>query len=85
MKKDLIYLIRRTAKYNSNPVLYVFYSFEELNCKVACQGSGLFLHTFIYDPPTPNRVEATPTMVKASNKAWSLNKDLRHYTLFIDS
>ena len=50
------------------------YSFEELNCIVACQGSGLFLHTFVYALPTPNRVEATPNSVEASNKAQSPNR-----------
>ena len=45
------------------------YSCEELNCIIACLGSGLFLHTFIYDPSTPNRVEETPNKVEASNKA----------------
>ena len=47
--------------------MYIYF-FEELNCIVACQGSGLFLHTFVYDPPTPNRVEATPNRVEASKK-----------------
>ena len=45
------------------------YSFEELNCIVAYYGSELFLHTFVYDLPTPNRVEATLNRVEASNKA----------------
>ena len=37
-------------------------------CIVACYDIGLFLHTFLYDLPTPNRVEATPNKVEASNK-----------------
>ena len=31
--------------------------------------SRLFLHTFVFDPPTPNRIEATPNRVEASKKA----------------
>ena len=45
------------------------YSFEELNYIVAFYGTGLFLHTFVYDLPTPNKVEAIHNRIEASNKA----------------
>ena len=69
MKEDLIYLIRRIVKYSSHIALYVYLYYEEPNCIIACQGSGLFLHTFVFDPPTPNRVEVTPNRVEASKNA----------------
>ena len=67
MRLDLFYQNRKEAKISSIVCISTF--LEELNCIVTCLDSGLLLHTFVYDFPTPNRVEATLNKVEASNKA----------------
>ena len=48
-------------------------------------GQWALLAYILFDLPTANKVEATPSRDEAFNGAYSTNKDSRHYMYFIDS
>ena len=46
------------------------YTYFLKNLLYSCMlGQWALLNTFVYDPPTPKKFEATPNRVEASNKA----------------